>query len=62
MSEKPQQSKWPIVSPVKEQHMSLKDITEKGLRAKQRLMNPVNTERLLQKKDQDSKAAGCGMM
>ena len=51
MSEKPQQSKWPIVSPVKEQHMSLKDITEKGLRAKQRLMNPVNTERLLQKKD-----------
>lgn len=38
MSEKPQQSKWSIVSPVKEQPMSLKDITEKGVRAKQRLM------------------------
>ena len=37
MSEKPQQSKWSIVSPVKEQPMSLKDITEKGVRAKQRL-------------------------
>ena len=38
MSEKPQQSKWSIISPVKEQPMSLKDITEKGVRAKQRLM------------------------
>ena len=38
MSEKLQQSKWSIVSPVKEQPMSLKDITEKGVRAKQRIM------------------------
>ena len=49
MSEKPQQSKWSIVSPVKEQPMSLKDITEKGVRAKQHLMESSKYREAIEK-------------